>query len=163
MSTRWSRTPRWADWVVAAHLAVIAMNLNVTSAGDPLSGLGVAADPATPGITDGGRTTLYGALLVAGAVVAAAGSLPLLNGRRTIAAALVSRTYAGVALAGLLGLLLDYRDGPVRTVHAFVYLMLGLAIVRTVRVFGLLGAGSDPALAAHDLDGPAREARNPRT
>lgn len=54
----------------------------------------------------------------------------------------LTRTFAGVALAGVLGLLLDYRDGPVRTVQLFVYLMLALGIVRLARVAAL--ATDDP-------------------
>ena len=47
---------------------------------------------------------------------------------------LVIRTYGGVALAGAAGLLLDYRDGPVRTVQLFVYVMVALGVLRFFRV-----------------------------
>ena len=47
-------------------------------------------------------------------------------------------------LAGVLGLLLDYRDGPVRTVQLFVYLMLALGIVRLARVAALASADAPP-------------------
>ncbi|HSP27537.1 MAG TPA: hypothetical protein VLN74_03230 [Ilumatobacteraceae bacterium] len=63
-----------------------------------------------------------------------------------------------MALAGILGLLLDYRDGPVRTVQLFVYLMLCLGIVRVARVAALAGDNSalrpdlDPSLASGSSD-----------
>ena len=81
---------------------------------------------------------MYGALVVGGALLTATGLIISTSGRqwRTVGG-LLTRTFAGVALAGVLGLLLDYRDGPVRTVQLFVYLMLALGIVRLARVAAL--------------------------
>ncbi|HSL73935.1 MAG TPA: hypothetical protein VK853_05695 [Ilumatobacteraceae bacterium] len=135
MDAFWNRIPQWADWIVATTAAIVILNLNITTAGDPLSGVGL---PASPGITEGARATFYGALAVSGSVLAATGLIISTSGRqwRTVGG-LLTRTFAGVALAGVLGLLLDYRDGPVRTVQLFVYLMLALGFVRLARVAAL--------------------------
>ncbi len=134
----WNRIPQWADWIVATIAAIVILNLNITTAGDPLSGVGLPAGSASPGITEGARATFYGALAVSASVLAATGLIISTSGRqwRTVGG-LLTRTFAGVALAGVLGLLLDYRDGPVRTVQLFVYLMLALGIVRLARVAAL--------------------------
>jgi len=137
VATFWRRLPIWADWVVASIAAVVVYNVNVTKAGAPLSG--VWPGPVPFGIAEGGRTAFYGSLVVGALVLTAAGLVILTtNGRRNrVVGGLVVRTYAGVALAGLLGLLLDYRDGPVSTVHSFVYLMLSLGILRLARISSL--------------------------
>jgi hypothetical protein len=137
MATLWNRIPVWADWVVAAIAAIVVLNVNVTTAGDPLSGVGLSAGATSAGITEGARSTFYGALVVGGVLLAATGLIISTSDRhwRTVGG-LLTRTFAGVALAGVLGLLLDYRDGPVRTVQLFVYLMLALGIVRLARVAG---------------------------
>jgi hypothetical protein len=144
MASIWTRVPVWADWVVAAVVAIVVLNLNVTSAGDPLSGVGLSAGPTSAGITEGARATFYGALTVGAAVLMAAGLVIATSARvNRQLGGLVARTFAGVALAGLLGLLLDYRDGPVRTVQLVVYLLLALAIVRAARIVALAGSGTD--------------------
>jgi hypothetical protein len=143
MAGLWNRVPVWVDWVVAAIAAIVVFNVNVTTAGDPLSGV-AAANSA--GVTEGARTTFYGALVVGAVLLAATGLIVSTSGRRWhTAGGLLTRTFAGVALAGVLGLLLDYRDGPVRTVHLVVYLMLALGIVRLARVAALVSdAPCDP-------------------
>jgi len=137
MATFWRRLPIWTDWVVALIAAVVIYNVNVTKAGAPLSG--VRPGPTPFGITEGGRIAFYGSLVVGALVLAAAGLVIVtMNGRRSRAVGgLMVRTYAGVAFAGLLGLLLDYRNGPVSTVHSFVYLMLSLGILRLARIGSL--------------------------
>lgn len=134
MTAFWDRLPTWADWVAALALAVVFLNLNVTDQGDPLSSLGLSADPTTAGITEGAKTAFYATLMLSGVVLASIGLAIGLAARVTALAGIVARTYGGVALAGAAGLLLDYRDGPVRTVHLFVYLMMGLGALRFARV-----------------------------
>lgn len=145
MAGLWNRMPVWADWVVASIAAIIVLNVNVTTAGDPLSGVGLSAGATSAGITEGARAAFYGALVVGGVLLTATGLIISTSGRqwRTVGG-LLTRTFAGVALAGVLGLLLDYRDGPVRTVQLFVYLMLALGMVRLGRVAAL--ASADPSL-----------------
>ncbi|MEM9516203.1 MAG: hypothetical protein AAGA42_15240 [Actinomycetota bacterium] len=144
MASLWKRIPVWADWLVAAVAAVVVFNLNVTDAGDPLSGLGLSAGDTSPGITESARSSFYGVLVVGGLLVAATGLIISTRDRwwRAVGG-LLTRTFSGVAVAGILGLLLDYRDGPVRTVHLFAYLMLALGIMRLARVAAL--ASVDPA------------------
>lgn len=159
MAGLWSRIPVWADWVVASIAAIVVLNVNVTTAGDPLSGVGLSAGATSAGITDGARASFYGALVVGGVLLAATGLIISTLGRqwRTVGG-LLTRTFAGVALAGVLGLLLDYRDGPVRTVQLFVYLMLALGIVRLARVAALVSddrvlvVGSDQSVAPRSSD-----------
>ena len=141
MATVWNRIPIWADWVVAAIVAIVVLNVNVTTAGDPLSGVGLSAGATSAGITEGARSTFYGALVVGGLLLTATGLIISTSDRhwRTVGG-LLTRTFTGVALAGVLGLLLDYRDGPVRTVQLFVYVMLALGIVRLARVAALASA-----------------------
>src|SRR5688572_20717142 len=135
MATRWNRIPTWADWLAALVAAVIISNLNVTETGDPLSGVGLSAGPTSAGITDGARSLFYGSMVVGGLVLAAAGFLVAASGRGHHAAAgLLSRTFGGVALAGCGGLLLDYRDGPVRMVQLAIYVVFILGIVRFARI-----------------------------
>ena len=138
----WNRIPLWADWVVAAVAAIVVLNVNVTTAGDPLSGVGLSAGATSAGITEGARASFYGALAVGGLLLAATGLIISTSDRgwRTVGG-LLTRTFAGVALAGVLGLLLDYRDGPVRTVQLFVYLMLALGVERLARVAALASEG----------------------
>jgi hypothetical protein len=149
MASYWNRIPVWADWVVASIAAVVVLNLNITAVGDPLSGVGLSAGPTSPGITEGARATFYGALTVGGVVLMATGLAVATSARSNRQlGGLLARTFAGVALAGLLGLLLDYRDGPVRTVQLVVYLLLGLGIVRSARIIALAtdtAADSDDA------------------
>ncbi len=138
MASLWNRIPVWSDWVVASIAAIVVLNVNVTTAGDPLSGVGLSAGATSAGITEGARAAFYGALAVSAVVLTATGLLIATSGRRwRTVGGLLTRTFSGVALAGVLGLLLDHRDGPVRTVHLFVYLMLGLGIVRLARVAAL--------------------------
>lgn len=149
MATLWNRIPAWADWVVAAIAAIVVLNVNVnvnvTTAGDPLSGFGLSAGATSAGITEGARSTFYGALVVGGVLLMATGLIMSTSDRHWRAVGgLLTRTFAGVSLAGVLGLLLDYRDGPVRTVQLFVYLMLALGIVRLARVAALASADAPP-------------------
>ena len=132
MEQFWNRVPAWADWIVAIVVAVAVFNVNITSAGDPLSGVGLSAGPRSAGITEAGRTTFYAALILGGVVLAAAGLV--IADRRGPNGGLLARTFSLVALAGLLGLLLDCRDGPVRTVQLAVYVLLFLGIVRLARI-----------------------------
>ena len=141
MDAFWNRIPQWVDWIVATIAAIVILNVNITTAGDPLSGVGLSAGATSAGITEGARATFYGALAVSASVLAATGLIITTSGRqwRTMGG-LLTRTFGGVALAGVLGLLLDYRDGPVRTVQLFVYLMLALGFVRLARVAALASA-----------------------
>ncbi len=50
------------------------------------------------------------------------------------------RTYSSVAVAGFVGLLFDCRDGPVRTVQLFAYVMLFLGGLRLARIAALVSA-----------------------
>lgn len=134
MASSWDRVPTWADWVAAPAIAAVVLNLNVTDQGDPLSSVGLSAGPTTAGITEGAKTTFYGGLWISGVLLASVGLVTAVAGRAKALAGLVARTYGGVALAGAAGLLLDYRDGPVRTAQLFVYLMLALGVLRFVRV-----------------------------
>jgi hypothetical protein len=155
MAALWNRIPVWADWVVAVIAAIVVLNVNVTTAGDPLSGMGLSAGATSAGITEGARATFYGALVVGGVLLTATGLIiSTSDRRRRTAGGLLTRTFAGVALAGVLGLLLDYRDGPVRTVQLFVYLMLALSIVRLARV---------AALATDDLNPEPDQSVAPRS
>lgn len=142
MATLWDRIPTWADWVLSLIVAIVVFNLNVTEQGDPLSGVGLSAGPTSAGITEGARATFYGSLAVGGVLLAAAGLIIAMSHRGAQSVGkLLSRTYGGVALAGLAGLLLDYRDGPVRIVQLVVYLMLFLGIVRFARIAVLVSDG----------------------
>jgi len=145
MVSPWNRVPAWADWIVASVAAIVLLNLNVTDAGDPLSGVGLSAGPTSSGITEGARTTFYGVLVIGALLLTGAGIvLSTVAPRQHAAARLLVTTYPLVALAGLLGLLFDYRDGPVRTVQLIVYLLLVLAVVRLGRIVA--------SLANHDTD-----------
>lgn len=139
MSQIFDRVPLVGDWAIALVAGIAIYSLNVTSAGEPLSGAGLSAGPASAGITEGGRTTFYGALIVAGAVLAAVSLLITVLGPKVrTAAALGARSFGGLALAGIAGLLLDYRDGPVSWVHLAVYVVLVLSAVRFARVSSML-------------------------
>ena len=144
MAMMWRRVPAAADWVVAVLGAVVIYSLHVTDQGSPLDGGGLSAGLATAGITEGARATFYGSLVVAGAVLAAAGLLmTVVAPRWRSAGLLLSRTFAGLSAAGLAGLLLDYRDGPVSWVHLVVYALVVLSVVRFVRVSMMLAPVPD--------------------
>lgn len=143
--TRWiDRVPAWADWVVAIVAAIVVFNLNVTSAGDPLSGIrGVTDVPRRPGISESGRMLFYLAIAVAGATLAAGTLVVVVLGRGLAAHAVPAlRSFGLLAAAGAAGLLLDYTDGPVRLVQLFVYVALILAVLRFIRL--ALGATPSP-------------------
>ena len=147
------RLPRWTDWILALVAGIIVMNLDVTSAGDPLSGVGLSAEQSSPGITEGARATFYavlafGGLLLTSLAVALAFATPV--ARR--AGRLLVTTFPLVALAGVLGLLLDYRDGPVRLVQSFAYVALAVGIVRLARVVVIAA----DATSDDDADAPRR-------
>ena len=94
MAGFWNRIPLWTDWVLAAIAAVVVLNLNITSAGDPLSGVGFSAGPASAGISEGARATFYGALTVAAALLVATGLLISTSGRQhRIVGGLLTRCY----------------------------------------------------------------------
>jgi len=155
MASLWNRIPAWADWIVASVAAIVLLNLNVTDAGDPLSGVGLSAGPTSPGITEDARTTFYGVLAIGALLLTVAGMVLSTVARRQHAAArLLVTTYPLVALAGLLGLLFDYRDGPVSTVQLIVYLLLVLAVVRLGRIVAsLTNQDTDATNAAQDVVG----------
>lgn len=157
MGSVWSRVPVWADWIVASIAAIVLLNVNVTSAGDPLSGVGLFAGSTSPGMTEGARATFYGVLVIGAIVLTAAGFVSsTVAHRRSAAARLLVTTYPLVALAGLLGLLLDHRDGPVRTVQSVVYLMLVLAIVRLARIVAMVADTHSDAAPAARIEDSAR-------
>lgn len=144
MAYLWNRLPIWADWIVAVVVAIVLLNLNVTSAGDPLSGAGLSAGPASPGIIEGARAIFYGVLIIGGLLLTAVGiALLIIEGRGQQVSRLLVSTYPWIALAGVLGLLLDYRDGPVRTVQLVVYLTLAVGIIRLARITSLASIVSD--------------------
>ncbi len=129
------RLPRWTDWIIALAIGITVMNLDVTSAGDPLSGVGLSAGPGSPGITEGARATFYAVLAFGGLLLTSLGlGLAFAAPRARRVGRLLVTAFPLVALAGVLGLLLDYRDGPVRLVQLFVYVALALAVVRLGRV-----------------------------
>lgn len=135
MASSWNRVPVWVDWIVESVAALVLLNVNVTSAGDPLSGVGLSPGPTSPGISEGARATFYGVLVIGALLLTVAGIvLSTVAQRQSAAARLLVTTYPLVALAGLLGLLFDDRDGPVRTVQLIVYLLLALAVVRLGRI-----------------------------
>lgn len=143
MAPIWNRIPMWGDWIAAIIAAVVVLNVNVTSAGDPLSGL-----------ADGVRSTLYATLVVGGLVLAAAGLImSARSSGGTPIGGLLVRTYSCVAGAGLLGLLLDYRDGPVRTVQLVVYVMVTIGALRLARVSAQLSAPGHNVVATVATDG----------
>ncbi len=149
MSGLSKRVPVGWDWLLAAFLGIVIYNLNVTSQGAPLNGVGGAPGPASAGITDGARTAFYVALAVTGAVLTVGGFALIVAERRwRSAGALASRSFAGLTAVGLAGLLLDYRDGPVSWLHLAVYVLMVLGLIRFVRVSAMLAsAGEDePAL-----------------
>lgn len=153
MASLWTRLPAWADWIVALVAAIVLLNLNVTAAGDPLSGVGLSAGPTSPGITEGARATFYGVLVIGALLLTVAGMMLSTIGRRQqVAGRLLVTTYPVVALAGLLGMLFDYRDGPVRIVQLAVYVMLVLAIVRLGRVVAVLGKFESDAMGVDRAD-----------
>jgi hypothetical protein len=156
MASLWNRVPVWADWIVASVAAIVLLNVNVTNAGDPLSGVGLSAGPTSPGINEGARATFYGVLVIGALVLTAAGFvLSTVAQRQSAAARLLVTTYPLVALAGLLGLLFDYRDGPVRTIQSVVYLLLVLAIVRLARIVAIVPntqPDETPAARVEDSD-----------
>lgn len=128
---------------MATALAIVLLNVNVTAAGDPLSGVGLSAGRTSPGILEGARATFYGSLIIGGLMLAVVGiALLIVERRGQQISRLLASTYPWVALAGVLGLLLDYRDGPVRTVQLFVYLMLAFGIIRLARIASLAIVGS---------------------
>lgn len=144
MAYLWNRLPIWADWIVAVVVAIVLLNLNVTAAGDPLSGAGLSAGPASPGIIEGARAIFYGVLIIGGLLLTAVGiALLIIEGRGQQVSRLLVSTYPWIALAGVLGLLLDYRDGPVRTVQLVVYLTLAVGIIRLARITSLASIVSD--------------------
>jgi hypothetical protein len=135
MANIWRRFPPVLDWAVAAVAAVVLYSVHVTEQGGPLEGVGLSAGPTTAGITEGARATFYGSLAVLGAVLAAGGLLvTAVQPRWRAGGLLLSRTFGGLALTGLAGLLLDYRDGPVSWLHLLVYAVVTLSVIRFVRV-----------------------------
>lgn len=160
------RIPAACDWIVAIVAGIGIYSLNVTTSGDPLSGVGLSAGPTSAGILESGRTTFYGALVIAGAVLAAASFLlSALGPKVREAAGLGARSFGGLAFAGVGGLLLDYRDGPVAMVHLAVYVLLVLGAVRFVRISAMLSSvpGSEvvqvepPLLDRSTTDTPDRQ------
>ena len=142
------RIPVAADWVVAVPVAILIYDVHVTSAGAPLSGVGLSAGPTSAGITEAGRSTFYGALMITGAVIAGIGLLlTAMKSERHAEGALLSRSFA-LFLVGGAGLLLDYRDGPVSWMHLVVYTIVVLALLRFVRVSMML-SGSATIDASH--------------
>lgn len=154
MASLWNRVPVWADWIVASVAAIVLLNVNVTDAGDPLSGVGLSAGPTSPGINEGARATFYGVLVIGALLLTAAGFvLSTVAQRQSVAGRLLVTTYPLVALAGLLGLLFDYRDGPVRTVQLVVYLLLVLAIIRLARIVAIVANKQSDATNAARVEG----------
>ncbi|MDQ4133143.1 MAG: hypothetical protein M3179_08070 [Actinomycetota bacterium] len=136
------KLPSWIDWLAAVVLAVVVFNANVTSTGDPLSGVRGATEAASrPGISDAARTSFYAAIMVGGAALAAGALVMVALGRRLVAPALLAfRAFGLLAAAGTAGLLLDYTDGPIRTVQLFAYVALILATLRFARLAAGLSA-----------------------
>jgi hypothetical protein len=130
------KVPSWVDWLAAVIIGVAVFNLNVTSAGDPLSGVrGMTDGPSPAGISETARTTFYAAITVGGSALAA-GALIMVELGRGLGnqAVLAIRAFGLLAAAGIAGLLLDYTDGPIRTVEFVVYVSLVLASIRFLRL-----------------------------
>ncbi|MDQ1507560.1 MAG: hypothetical protein QOD57_5287 [Actinomycetota bacterium] len=108
----------WLDLSIAGFLAVVMLNLHVSSGGDALSSL-----------DRGDRKGFYALLAVLGVVLLAA------TLRSDGPAARWSQGCLGFATAtGIAGLLLDVQDGPVRTVQLVVLFGFFLAAATTVRL-----------------------------
>jgi hypothetical protein len=120
----------WFDVPIAATLAVIMINLHVSSAGDALSSL-----------ERSDRRGFY-ALVAVLSVVMLAGTL----GRALPAARWCQGCLGLAATASLTGILLDVQDGPVRSVQLFVLFGVFLAAAATVRLIkgsNTQGSGAD--------------------
>jgi hypothetical protein len=129
------KLPLWVDWLVALVIAIVVFNLNVTSAGDPLSGVrGNAPQAGAPGISEDARTAFYLAITLAGTVLGTGSMLVAALWRYLPAALLGVRSFGFLSAAGMAGLLLDYVDGPVRTVQLLVYVAVALASLRFTRL-----------------------------
>ncbi|MEL6892870.1 MAG: hypothetical protein AAFP84_14830 [Actinomycetota bacterium] len=129
------RVAPWVDWIIAVAVAVVVVNLNVTAVGDPLSGVGLSAGPTSPGITEGARATFYAVMGIGGMLFVAVGmALAFTTPAARSVSRLLMTTFSLLALAGVLGLLLDYRDGPVRLTQLFAYVALALGTVRLARI-----------------------------
>lgn len=145
-----TRVAPWVDWVIALAVGIVVLNLNVTAAGDPLSGVGLSAGPSSPGITETGRGFFYATLGAGGTLLLVAGLVIAAVGRPT-PGLLAVRTFGFVVGVSLAGLLLDYRDGPVRLVHLAAYVAVALAGIRLVRIaVALAGEPVDHTSGAPD-------------
>ncbi|MEA2826730.1 MAG: hypothetical protein QOG43_1169 [Actinomycetota bacterium] len=123
---------RWFDLSIAAVLAVVMVNLHVSTAG-----------PALSSLERGDRRGFYGLLAVL-AVVLLASTL----GRDDAARRWCRGCLGFGAAAGMAGLLLDVQDGPVATVQLVALFGLFLAATAAVR------------LIRHTDDGPATGPRS---
>lgn len=136
--------PWWVDWLVAMVGGIVVLNLNVTSVGDPLSGIRGGGAARVPGISEAARTSFYVAITTAGAVLAAGALVVAALRPGIVAQALLAlRAFGFLAAAGIAGLLFDYQDGPVRTVQLVVYVALILASIRFTRLSMLPVIGRD--------------------
>jgi len=127
------RARAWAERLGALLLGVVLLNVNVTDAGDALSSVSGPPGTAQAGITPESKALLYVVLALVGT------SLALWSTSQALRSDVLARRFrslgspgALLAAAGVAGLALDHRDGPVRTVQLVVYVMLSLAAIRAV-------------------------------
>jgi hypothetical protein len=118
------RARLWFDVPIAATLAIVTINLHVSTAGDALSSLGRSD-----------RRGFY-ALVALLAVVLLAGAI----GREFPAARWCRGCLGFAAAGGMTGILLDVQDGPIRTVQLVVLFSFFLAGAATIRL--LKGSGT---------------------
>jgi hypothetical protein len=135
------RVPPWGDWLIALVVAIVLFNVHITSSGDALSGVRGVGGVSAPGISEAGRTSFYAAIAIVGAVLAA-GTLVVIVLPAGLArqAAAAFRTFGLLAASGIAGLLLDYPDGPVRTVELLAYVAMVVATIRFIRL-GVAASG----------------------
>jgi hypothetical protein len=129
VSSSHRRDRPWFDVPIAATLAVVMINLHVSTAGDALASL-----------ERSDRRGFY-ALVAVLAVVLLAATI----GRELPRARWCQGCLGFAAASGLAGMLLDVQDGPVRTVQLIVLFSLFLAAVAIIRLIKGSGTqGSSP-------------------
>lgn len=117
------------DLVVAGALAVVALNVHVSTRGDALSSM------------DRGDRRIFYAVLAVVAVVLLAAAL----GRGAPGSRWCAGCLGFAVLTAATGLLLDVQDGPVRTVQLVV--LLGLFLLATTTLRLIIGSDTEPLQA----------------
>ncbi len=118
------RLPAWTDWVVAVAGGVALLNVNVTDHGDPLSGM-----------TENMRTAFYAVLAIVGTIALCTAVLGgLLRPAISSAAVRAATGFGFLACSAIAALLLDQREGPVRTVQLLAYVGVCIGVVRFIHL-----------------------------